>query len=424
METPTLLPKTLLVRGYRGYIDEQRLELQPLTVLFGRNNSGKSALLRALPLLAASIRGTGAQALDMSGPVIRGASFDDILSRGLDRSDELELRDMSLGLRWPDETGLDVAFHWPDRKLVSVSGVRHAGGSWWRERLTREPAPIGIVGFESLDDPAKVFALKFSGLRYQPTGTSVPPEFKAVAPLWNAFGDHVQWLSASRRPGDRRADYAELTGTRLIEHDGRNIIAWLAERLGHVKTVSRWYEDHLGAQLTIREQPPIGYELQLAYRSRPGQVVNLLDTGEGNVQVLPVLAALASAADGSGPPIVVLEEPESHLHPHLQMALAQRVAQLLTASPNVRIVLETHSEHLLLAIQRLVLTGLPPASIALYWVEQLADGRTCADRVTIREDGTLDEKWPPGVFDDTLQLARHIMQLQLERAGRPDQEDS
>lgn len=419
MENPQPLPTALLVRGYRGYADEQRLELRPLTVLFGRNNAGKSALLRALPLLSASIRAPGLQALDMAGPVVRGASFDDLLSRGLKSDDDVDIRDMSLGLRWPDETGLDVAFHWPDRKLVSVSAIRPTAGPWWRERPTRRTVPPGVVRFESLTDPRSTFDLKFSGLAFEPANDAVPAELRALAPCWRAVGGQVQWLSASRRPGDRRADYAELTGTPLVEHDGRNIIAWLAERPAQVQAISAWYEAHLGARLEIVEQPPIGYIAQLAYRSRPGQVVNLLDTGEGNVQVLPVLAALMGAADGSGPPIVVLEEPESHLHPHLQMALASHIARLINESASARIVLETHSEHLLLALQNLVLTGLDPAKVALYWVEQLADGRTCAELVTIREDGTLDEKWPPGVFDDTLQLARKIMQLQLQRQASP-----
>ncbi len=419
MEKPAQLPDALIVGGYRGYADEQRLELRPLTVLFGRNNSGKSALVRALPLLSASIRGTGAQVLDMAGPVVRGASFDEMTSRGLERSDELEIRDMYLGLRWPcevGEVGIDVSFHWPDRKLVAVSGIRSASGPWWRHRLQRGPATPGIVGFESREDPSRAFDLKLAGLSFEAADDAVPRELVTARPLWNAFGGQVQWLSASRRPGDRRAEYAELTGSPLLEHDGRNVIAFLAERPSLTKAISSWYEQHLGARLVVSEQSPIGYDARLEYTSRPGQVVNLLDTGEGNVQVLSVLAALSGAADGSGPPIVVLEEPESHLHPHLQMALAERIAKLVTGDVDARIVLETHSEHLLLAVQKLVLEGLDPKSIALYWVEQLADGRTIAERVEIREDGTFDEKWPPGVFDDTLQLARRIMQLQLERS--------
>jgi predicted ATPase len=416
MQTKALLPDALVVSGYRGYAEEQRLELRPLTVLFGRNNSGKSALLRALPLLSASIRGKGSQALDMAGPVARGASFEEMSSRGLTRSEDLEMRDMYLGLRWPGDVGIDVAFHWPDRKLVSVSGVRGAGGAWWRHRLVREPSAPGVVSFEALEDPSRIFALKLSALSFEPASDGVPREILAAREPWSAFGQHVQWLSASRRPADRRAEYSELTGSPFLAHDGHDIIAWLAQRPPQVEALSAWYEAHLGTRLLVSEQPQVGWEVRLEYGARTGQVVNLLDTGEGNVQVLPVLAALAAAADGSGPPIVVLEEPESHLHPHLQMALAQQLADIIMGGADVRIVLETHSEHLLLAIQKLVLEGLDPTGVALYWVEQLADGRTCAERVGIRDDGSFDEKWPPGVFDDTLWLARTIMQLQIERS--------
>lgn len=420
MQMPPQLPTRLIVSGYRGYALEQELELRPLTVLFGRNDSGKSALLRALPLLSASIRGKRAQALDMAGPVVRGASFDELRCRGLDRPEDIEMRDLYLGLRWPGEVGLDMAFHWPDRKLVAVSGLRGSGGSWWRQRPLREAPAPGTVAFESLEDPSRAFEMELSGLSIDRMSDAAPAELSVARAHWNDFGQQVQWLGATRRPADRRAEYSELTGSRFLDYDGGNIIAWLAERPDQVTLVSRWYEQHLGARLVISEQPRVGYEARLEYLVGDGRIVNLLDTGEGNVQVLPVLAALGAAEKGKGPAIVVLEEPESHLHPKLQMALAERIAAIIKGDVDVRIVLETHSEHLLLAIQQLVLEGLDPAMVGLYWVEQRADGRTCAERVEVRPDGTFDDKWPPGVFDDTLRLARQIMQLQIARSGHDD----
>ena len=98
------------------------LELRPLTLLFGCNNAGKSALLRALPLLSASARSRGQQALDLTSPATKHANFDEI--RCAFPSEERP-RKLGLGLRWPsgrsisclpiDERSNVWPLRWPNR---------------------------------------------------------------------------------------------------------------------------------------------------------------------------------------------------------------------------------------------------------------------------------------------------------------------
>jgi len=68
------------VERYKPFVDRTRVELRPLTLLFGYNNSGKSALLRFLPMIADSLQGLGKSPLKR-GPANRGGSFDDLVSR-------------------------------------------------------------------------------------------------------------------------------------------------------------------------------------------------------------------------------------------------------------------------------------------------------------------------------------------------------
>ena len=413
-----MLPTQIVTRDYRGYAGEHALELRPLTLLFGRNNAGKSALLRALPFLAASARASGAQALDMTCPVVGRGAFDD-LRWPFPNGAELP-HGMGLGLRWPDGRGLDLAFAWYDRKWIYVAGIRLDGeANPWHVALP----PRGIqqdraLTFRRRDAPeSEGFRARFEGL--QPTNLegAAPPGLEELAKRLVEFGDEVQWLGASRRPADRLAEYNELRADPRIAHDGTNIIAWLVEHPEALASINAWYQGTINARLDVPERPPVGYEATLTHLGRPELTVNLLDTGEGNIQVLPVLAALAAAEAGTGPAIVALEEPESHLHPRLQMALAERIRRVLEGEQDVRVILETHSEHLLLALQKLVLTGFPRDHLGLYWVEQLADGRTIASPVELGSDGALGPNWPPGVFDDTLELAAELTTLQLERGG-------
>ena len=78
-------------------------------------------------------------------------------------------------------------------------------------------------------------------------------------------------------------------------------------------------------------------------------MVNIADVGIGVSQVLPVLTALLTAAPGQ---MVYLEQPELHLHPRAQVALAEIIAEI--ANTGVKVILETHSPLLVLTIQTLV----------------------------------------------------------------------
>jgi hypothetical protein len=88
---------------------------------------------------------------------------------------------------------------------------------------------------------------------------------------------------------------------------------------------------------------------QVHVRTRPGASdVLLTDVGFGVSQVLPVITLLQYVPEGS---TVVLEQPEIHLHPLAQAGLADVIIQA-AMHRKVQVILESHSEHLLLRLQR------------------------------------------------------------------------
>src|SRR5262249_36842341 len=94
-------------------------------------------------------------------------------------------------------------------------------------------------------------------------------------------------------------------------------------------------------------------------------LVNIADVGFGLSQVLPVVTALLAANPGQ---LVYIEQPETHLHPQAQFALAQVFAN--AAKRGVRVVAETHSTMLLLGVQALVAEGRLEADIVkLHWFQ-------------------------------------------------------
>ena len=95
--------------------------------------------------------------------------------------------------------------------------------------------------------------------------------------------------------------------------------------------------------------------------------------------------------------LVYIEQPELHLHPRAQVALARVLAD--AAKRGVRVVAETHSSLLLLGIQTLVAEGdLSPELVKLHWFTRRENGATEVTSADLDETGAYGE-WPED-FDD------------------------
>jgi predicted ATPase len=122
----------------------------------------------------------------------------------------------------------------------------------------------------------------------------------------------------------------------------------------------------------------------------PRDLVSIADVGFGVSQVLPVVVALHVAEKGQP---VYIEQPEIHLHPRAQVALAAVLAN--AAKRGVQVIIETHSRTLLLALQTLVAKGeLPTDLIKLHWFTRDAtNGVTTIGSADLDDAGAFGD-WP------------------------------
>ncbi len=128
--------------------------------------------------------------------------------------------------------------------------------------------------------------------------------------------------------------------------------------------------------------------------------------------MLPVVVmALTRRRAGSG--IDVIEHPEAELHP----AAHAEVAELLLgnlAGAERPLVVETHSEMVLLRARRWVAEGrLPADQLAVYWVAAEPGRGSTLRRISVTEKGEV-EAWPEGVFIEDYEEI-----LAIRRAARP-----
>lgn len=89
---------------------------------------------------------------------------------------------------------------------------------------------------------------------------------------------------------------------------------------------------------------------------------DLPDVGFGISQVLPVLVQCFYAPEGS---IILIEQPEIHLHPNAQSTLADVMIDVINSKENgtdrdIQLVIETHSEHFLRRLQRRIAEDMVP----------------------------------------------------------------
>jgi hypothetical protein len=160
------------------------------------------------------------------------------------------------------------------------------------------------------------------------------------------------------------------------------------ERLGLTWKVSAVRQNDTAVELQVGRLPH-------AVRRGAQDLVSIADVGLGVSQTLPVLVALRVAEPGQ---MVFLEQPEIHLHPRAQVALAEILAD--AANRGVLVVAETHSSLLLQGIQTLVAEGkLSPDKVSLNWFK-----RSEQDGMTEVVEGHFDKAgafgdWPED-FDD------------------------
>jgi predicted ATPase len=421
-----------MVENYRAFKGRATIELRPLTVFFGYNSAGKSALLRALPLLSDSLKRNSGAPIHLGSEAARGARFEDLVCNFTSSST------LKFGFGWRTGELGHVEYSivsLADRRtrIVSELVLTSGSGDQIRFEWLADTSSTGALSnlYQVTDTKtSSVIELQFGGLR-----ASLGPQLPSDSPMRGMFDaldkqlqdtTNVHWLTALRhvpprfdalrgkpdtlRPDGAGADqllaYDELTDGRIFDD------------------VSRWYEHATGHSLTSVKGAFSGRELfslSISASGVRGAGVDMIDTGEGMAQVLPVICLLASAKHGAlgKNPILAIEHPELHLHPAIHSELSRLFCESARNSDALSVV-ETHSENFLLRMQLEIAEGtLPPEKVAVYWITTSPSGGAVVDKVEFDDLGRpIGDRWPPGVFDENINQAKAIALARRSRTSR------
>ncbi len=419
--------QSFTLKNYRSFVERTTIELHPLTLLFGYNNSGKSALLRALPLIADSLNGHSPTPLALDSLAVRGSYFSDLLSRitGTQEFDlELSLDDSEIHrLKWTFNDVSTLRTHLISSfRALNSNGIEQILIGQWNIEFPMNGKLSDKYDVELTENNQTTTyqnELKFEGL----LPSFVKPSHIQSAKLGSIIercqklkylNTRVQWLSSIRHLPLR---YNQFQGAapKHLEPDGRGVADILAyDRIFDenviLPKVSSWYEDNLQQKIVIEKQGNI-FQIKLQPLDSSFRI-NIVDVGDGLIQALPVLVACVKASENDMD-FLAIEEPESHLHPKHHAALAAHFCRLAGEENSPKLLLETHSENFLLRVQIEIAEGkLDPKLVKVYWVRQLDNGCSIAEPVTFNEQGNLQGEWERNVFYDDIELSRRLIQAQ------------
>ncbi|NQU04737.1 MAG: DUF3696 domain-containing protein [Calditrichaeota bacterium] len=344
--------------------ENQKLEVSSLTLLSGLNGLGKSTILQSLLLLRQSFQQNliPEKGLSLNGDIIKFGTAFDILFEGATE----------------DIIGIKVYF---DNNNM---------GEW-------------IVSYFKEKD-----ILPFKK----------KPRMKRIYDE-NVFTDDFQYLEAERlgpRMINEMSEYA-VNEHKQLGKQGQYALHFLSvfgdkdipnKELLHPKGFSKGLHHQVEGWLnevspgTRLNLLPIGPDMiQARYSFVKGKQVSnsysAVNVGFGLSYTLPVIVAVLSAKPGS---LLLIENPEAHLHPQGQAKIGEMLA--IAAEAGVQLIVETHSDHVLNGIRVAVHQGkIKPENVKIHFFQpDKSDdlNRTSVITPNIDRDGRLDP-WPDGFFD-------------------------
>jgi predicted ATPase len=437
---------SLQIKNFKAWKDTRRVQLAPLTVIFGTNSSGKSSLGHLLLALKQTVQlADRKRALHLGdeNALIDLGTFVDCL-HAHDDQNALEFSlSWKLPLHWPVANALNKAEKYtgdgltlsaklqadksgqprtseirydltqgPDRTLQVVHSRTLKGGA-----LTSEPLKLVHAAGRKwpVEPPEKFYRFADRTLsRYQ--NADFLAEFALetervldglfyLGPLRSLPRRVYQWSGDTPRDVGPQGEHA-IAALLAAAQEKRQLNRSHRKRKQRFdEFVAEWLVD-LGIIKAFSIEPvAVGRkEFEVIIKTHAdAPPVKLTDVGFGVSQVLPALVQAFYAPRGS---TIWMEQPEIHLHPAAQSNLADAFISAIKSYENeaprdTQLIVETHSEHFLTRLQRRVAEGsLSPEEVAVYFVSHRG-GSAHIEKLELDLAGEISN-WPLNFFGDEM----------------------
>jgi len=429
---------SLSIKNFKSLADTKALAIRPLTFLVGPNSSGKTSIMQVLLLLRQTVESRDLKnPLSINGPYVQLGSYPDLLFMH-DPKARLQIE-----IQFPvaPGPGLYIPANIFSQTYEHARAIKLSVEFGYNKKTMQ--VFLQTCTFELLPQEYKVVISRAQTGKYQvqlhrPSdglSTSQPLRIQGVEKFYavrtinlaakqavfmfrrnlnlllNSLARQVEELFKELfyigplREWPRRIYIATGEAPQDVGLKGELSVdvLWVQARTKQTREkllgkVNHWMRE-FGFSLTVELSRVGGNNYSVMFRDPHTELeVNLADVGFGASQVLPIVIEGFYARDRA---MLLVEQPEIHLHPRAQANLGDLLIDIATSGGRKTLLVETHSEHVLSRIRRRVAERkLSKSDVAIYYCEPSRKG-TLVREIALNENGQYEgEGLPIGFFDE------------------------
>jgi predicted ATPase len=356
--------------------EDQTVRLAPITILSGINGTGKSSVLQSLLLLRQSyvfgvLQKTGAL---LNGPLVSLGTADDAFYENMATGGALSL------------------------SLTSDNG---GSANWtFSHEAGRETLPLR----KNHEDVKKDFFIEslFNENFHYLQAERIGPRTSFLmsnhdARKYNQIGNSGEYCAhfLAQRERQKISVPALLHPDVSIPELRQQTEAWLAE-------ISYSARIHVSEH---HEMDLVNLAFSFVNNGLPSRNFRPTNVGFGITYSLPIFVSVLASSEGS---LLIVENPEAHLHPKGQAAMGRFLA--LAAANGMQVIVETHSDHFLNGLRVAVKKGIIKSDkVAIHFFDR--DPKSPHSKVVspnIDSHGRIDQ-WPEGFFDEWEKMLAELL---------------
>ncbi|PXY40674.1 hypothetical protein DMB65_10580 [Flavobacterium cheongpyeongense] len=385
-------------KNYKLFKEEQTLELKPITILIGKNNSGKSAVAKLPTLISGSLSG----------------EFDEPV-RWENEGIELgtEIRD----LIYEKSASGDLIFRIDNNTKFlkfSLTLIKEENDTF-----------SSMISYWNYNDELEL-KFNFSKRIYEDVKSSIELDciFKGILlieiinnldiniPKLDDFNFNFDYIGAYRiipdnkgyeKPKDKIIEKVGIRGEQsysILVNDFLNDDKLLLSK------ITNWYKNNFegwGINIDSSDSKRNLYYFDLERKIPRKTSVSLKFVGQGMGQILPLVTRAFMNVEK--PMLTIIEEPELHLHPSAHGHLAELFVSSLENN-NKNYLIETHSENFILRLRRLIAEGkyafFTEEKIKIYYINyDEQNNESVLEEVFVDRNGNV-KNWPKKIFSESL----------------------
>ena len=371
--------RKIKLQNFKCFDSEETFDTSKINVWAGYNGRGKSTVMQSILLLGQSVcRYDNVETLDVNGIYVSLGVFDDLVNNKTNEDVILfsfytdEIGEFSLGYKESDsyerKGNLCKMFVGSDDFFASASLLSDKDAS----------LKVDTQNTISIDCPSEILDL-----------------FK-----------NIYYISADRKGPQLFEQKSDINSFNPIGTKGEYMLNYISKHYDSIKEINQW-RSHImdGGAISLNGESKESTVLSLDFCfDGDSNKFRSIDVGYGYSYALSIIVTLITMQKG----VLIIENPEAHLHPMAQWRLTEMIAKMVSTKP-IQVFVETHSEHIVNGFRIWALDtniNINNKDLSIYFF----DKDYAVKHLEVQQNGRINN-WPKGFFDQFEMEMAQIIKL-------------